>query len=109
MTTTKFSGTPHTYILRASELRRLGWVDDVVEEPLGGAHRDPQRAAMLLRDYLDQVLSKLKSASPETFLRKRRERVARRLQACATLSQAITTGREDAGLRFQARNSHHVH
>ena len=45
--------------LTAPELLRLGVVDRVVPEPLGGAHRLPQEAIAGLGDALDEVLRPL--------------------------------------------------
>ena len=38
--------------ITARRLQSLGLVDEVVPEPLGGAHRDPQAAAQSLRERL---------------------------------------------------------
>ncbi|HEY3324463.1 MAG TPA: acetyl-CoA carboxylase carboxyltransferase subunit alpha [Planctomycetota bacterium] len=35
--------------MTSHELRKLGVMDDIVPEPLGGAHRDPAKAAAILR------------------------------------------------------------
>lgn len=40
--------------LTAQDLRALGVIDEIIPEPLGGAHRDPQA----VYDALDQMLSK---------------------------------------------------
>ena len=39
--------------LTADRLRKLGLVDEVLEEPLGGAHRDPVAMAASLKAALD--------------------------------------------------------
>ncbi|MDX1945796.1 MAG: acetyl-CoA carboxylase carboxyltransferase subunit alpha [Pirellulaceae bacterium] len=41
------------------DLLRLGVVDHVIEEPLGGAHRDHQQAAMRVKQYLLRSLREL--------------------------------------------------
>ncbi|MBX3734530.1 MAG: acetyl-CoA carboxylase carboxyltransferase subunit alpha [Verrucomicrobiae bacterium] len=56
--------------ITASDLRQLGLVDDVVPEPLGGAHNDPAAAAAQLKESLLRHLAAL-TAMP----------VAERLQA----------------------------
>ncbi|HJL43975.1 MAG TPA: acetyl-CoA carboxylase carboxyltransferase subunit alpha [Myxococcales bacterium LLY-WYZ-16_1] len=53
--------------LTARDLAELGVVDDVVEEPHGGAHRDPVQAAGYLADALDRHLSELAELSPESL------------------------------------------
>lgn len=45
--------------LLAADARRLGIVDEVVKEPLGGAHRDPDEAGRLLSEALRRSLEPL--------------------------------------------------
>jgi acetyl-CoA carboxylase carboxyl transferase subunit alpha len=52
-------------------LKHLKVVDDVVEEPLGGAHRDHQQMAARLKSYLIKTLSSLKMQSPEKLVENR--------------------------------------
>ena len=40
-------------------LKQFNIVDDVIEEPLGGAHRAPYQAASRLKMYLAQTLGEL--------------------------------------------------
>ena len=61
--------------LTAQDLRGLGIVDQVVPEPSGGAHRDPQRAAALLRAVLAETLRQLEALSTQELLRRRHERL----------------------------------
>jgi acetyl-CoA carboxylase carboxyl transferase subunit alpha len=51
--------------LTSDDLKRLGIADEVVSEPLGGAHRDYDRAAELLGDALLRHLQDLRKMSPE--------------------------------------------
>ncbi len=46
--------------LTPKELKKLGLIDDIVPEPLGGAHRDPKVAASSLEHYLAETIGKLK-------------------------------------------------
>jgi len=57
--------------LTAQDLHQLGVIDEVVPEPLGGAHRDPQQAASLLKEALLRHLEELKRFSPEELLMER--------------------------------------
>ena len=57
--------------LTATDLQRLGIVDGVMPEPVGGAHRDPDSAAGTLKSALTTHLEALAGLSPET-LRERR-------------------------------------
>lgn len=45
--------------LTAQDLLRLGVIDDIVEEPVGGAHRQPEQAARALGDAIEQHLQAL--------------------------------------------------
>ena len=51
--------------LTSDDLKRLGIADEVVGEPLGGAHRDYEGAAELLGDALLRHLQDLRKMSPE--------------------------------------------
>jgi acetyl-CoA carboxylase carboxyl transferase subunit alpha len=50
----------------------LGVVDAVVPEPPGGANEDPDEAARLLGEALEQALSEVEGSSPDTLRRERR-------------------------------------
>jgi acetyl-CoA carboxylase carboxyl transferase subunit alpha len=60
--------------LTAQDLRRLGLIDEVVAEPLGGAHRDPETAIANLGNAIAQTLEPLKSLSSESLRARRREK-----------------------------------
>jgi acetyl-CoA carboxylase carboxyl transferase subunit alpha len=60
--------------LTSRDLRELGAVDDVIEEPLGGAHRDPNQMAGRLKVYLIKTLRELSLHTPEKLLAGRYDR-----------------------------------
>ncbi|MCA9278868.1 MAG: acetyl-CoA carboxylase carboxyltransferase subunit alpha [Phycisphaeraceae bacterium] len=60
--------------LTASDNLRLGIVDAVVEEPVGGAHRDPESAARMLGDWISLQLDELEDIDQETLLQQRYDR-----------------------------------
>ncbi len=60
--------------ITANDNLKLGIVDDIVEEPLGGAQRDPAAAAVFLKEWIVSNLSKLRRRKPETLLNKRYDR-----------------------------------
>jgi len=62
--------------ITAERLRRLKLVDDVIPEPLGGAHRDPQVTADALKHTLVQTLAALQAVPVESLLMQRRKRIA---------------------------------
>jgi acetyl-CoA carboxylase carboxyl transferase subunit alpha len=61
--------------LTAKDLQRLNVIDDVIPEPLGGAHRQPDAAASELEKYITSSLTELKRFKPDTLVRKRQDRV----------------------------------
>ncbi|HVU33344.1 MAG TPA: acetyl-CoA carboxylase carboxyltransferase subunit alpha [Opitutaceae bacterium] len=60
--------------LSADHLQRLGVVDEVIPEPLGGAHNDPAQAASALKYVIQKHLGDLAGLSPEQLLEARYER-----------------------------------
>jgi acetyl-CoA carboxylase carboxyl transferase subunit alpha len=61
--------------ITASRLKTLGLVDRVVNEPLGGAHRDPRIAAQSLKKALQDALRQLQGLSAEELVERRYERL----------------------------------
>jgi len=61
--------------LTAPRLLELGLVDQVIKEPLGGAHRDPQEMATRLKGVLLGQLEQLERLDTHTLLAKRYERL----------------------------------
>lgn len=57
--------------ITAKHLLELGLVDEVVPEPLGGAHTDPDGAARNLRESLLKHLEQLRALSPAERLKQR--------------------------------------
>jgi acetyl-CoA carboxylase carboxyl transferase subunit alpha len=62
--------------LTADRLRSLGLVDEVIGEPLGGAHRNPRVIASSVKDALCRHLGELRAKSTETLLAERSRRLA---------------------------------
>ncbi len=60
--------------MRSGDLVGLGVVDNVIEEPLGGAHRDPHKMANSLKSYLVKSLRELSSQPAEQLLAGRYEK-----------------------------------
>jgi acetyl-CoA carboxylase carboxyl transferase subunit alpha len=61
--------------LTAERLSSLGLVDEVLREPLGGAHRDPAAMAVTLKEALLRNLAALESLSPEERAAQRQARL----------------------------------
>jgi acetyl-CoA carboxylase carboxyl transferase subunit alpha len=62
--------------ITAERLHRLKLVDEVIPEPLGGAHRDPQVMADTLKHGIVQTLAALQDVPIEALLVQRRKRIA---------------------------------
>ncbi|MCC5867078.1 MAG: acetyl-CoA carboxylase carboxyltransferase subunit alpha [Gammaproteobacteria bacterium] len=60
----------------AERLKKLELVDEVIAEPLGGAHRDAAGCAEAVRNALIKALGDLEGLSPEALISRRRERLA---------------------------------
>ena len=61
--------------ISAERIAKLGIVDEVVKEPLGGAHRDPQMMSDNLKDALLRHLADLQSRPVEEMLKLRLQRL----------------------------------
>ena len=60
--------------ITSEDLLKLKVIDDVVKEPIGGAHRDPQRAISQAGKAIEKALGELEGLSPAELKRQRRER-----------------------------------
>jgi len=60
--------------LTSKHLIKLGVIDAVIPEPLGGAHRDPHAAAHNLGQYITKTLRDLKRVKLENLLERRYEK-----------------------------------
>ena len=61
--------------ITASRLKSLGLIDKVVNEPLGGAHRDPEAMATNLKKALQEALKQLGEMSTDELLEARYKRL----------------------------------
>src|SRR5215468_8979749 len=60
--------------ITAQDMVRFGVIDTVVEEPTGGAHRDPQAAIALTGEAIANALSDLQVLDREAIRKQRREK-----------------------------------
>ncbi len=61
--------------ITSERLHELGLVDQIVSEPLGGAHRDPGLMAANLKKHLLETLDKLEALSTEELMERRYNRL----------------------------------
>jgi acetyl-CoA carboxylase carboxyl transferase subunit alpha len=57
--------------MRSGDLKEFGIVDAVIEEPSGGAHRDPRQMATKLKTYLVRTLRELATQPAEALVESR--------------------------------------
>ncbi|HEX4693886.1 acetyl-CoA carboxylase carboxyltransferase subunit alpha [Sphingomonas sp.] len=60
--------------ITAQDLEKLGVIDTIVSEPLGGAHRDPDAAIAALGDAMEGALMSLHNLSPDQLKLDRRDK-----------------------------------
>jgi acetyl-CoA carboxylase carboxyl transferase subunit alpha len=62
--------------ITAPSLNEFGLVDEVLEEPLGGAHRNPRETAEVIRNALLKHLDELDKLATDQLLEQRQRRLA---------------------------------
>jgi len=60
--------------LTAQDLLKLGVIDQIIDEPLGGAQRDPDQAVEAAGAAIEAALERLSTLSPEQLVSQRREK-----------------------------------
>jgi acetyl-CoA carboxylase carboxyl transferase subunit alpha len=63
--------------ITAPELLELKVIDEVVPEPVGGAHADHEASAKSLQKVLNKHLEELRKYRPEKLVRRRRQKFLR--------------------------------
>lgn len=59
--------------LTAQDLKELGIIDDIIDEPIGGAHREPKKTVDAVADYIEKALEDL-TVVDGTILKQRRRK-----------------------------------
>jgi len=60
--------------LTAQDLKQLGIIDTIIEEPMGGAHREPERTIDVVGDYLEKALNELGTMEGRILKSRRRQK-----------------------------------
>ncbi len=60
--------------LTAQDLRKLGVIDRIIDEPRGGAHRDRQAAIAAVGKAIEEMLGELKGKKPARLIKDRRRK-----------------------------------
>ncbi|WP_440874253.1 acetyl-CoA carboxylase carboxyl transferase subunit alpha [Thalassotalea sp. PLHSN55] len=61
--------------ITANRIKELGLIDSVIEEPLGGAHRDVDQMAAFLKQAIKTDIANLESLSKEELIEQRYQRL----------------------------------
>ncbi len=60
--------------LTAVDLKKQGIIDEIIEEPIGGAHKDPDFMFQIVKTTLIKEIKNLQKISPDELIKKRREK-----------------------------------
>ncbi len=60
--------------LTADHMLDFGIIDDIIKEPTGGAHAEPEAMAKLLKRYIKKAIAELSELTPEERIEKRIEK-----------------------------------
>lgn len=61
--------------ITSNRLKELGLIDDIIEEPMGGAHRDYNEMAKRIKAHLSAKLSNLQSIDKTALVERRYQRI----------------------------------
>jgi acetyl-CoA carboxylase carboxyl transferase subunit alpha len=63
--------------LTSSDMKNFQLVDDIIPEPVGGAHAKPEEMVQTLKQYLLQSLHELMPVAPESRIEQRIEKFSK--------------------------------
>jgi len=61
--------------ITSESLKKLGLVDEVIAEPLGGAHKEPDEVAQRIADCIDRQLNELTALAADQLLEQRYQKL----------------------------------
>jgi acetyl-CoA carboxylase carboxyl transferase subunit alpha len=70
-----FSRAANSLRLTAQDLLRFKIIDDIIPEPLGGAHRDPEGMAQKISELILKTVEELKTKNPGKLIEERYKRL----------------------------------
>ena len=73
--TEDFSRAANSLRLTAQDLLRFKIIDDIIPEPLGGAHRDPEGMAKKISELILKTVEELKTKNPGKLIEERYKRL----------------------------------
>jgi acetyl-CoA carboxylase carboxyl transferase subunit alpha len=60
--------------LTAKDMKKLGIVDEIIKEPIGGAHSDREKTYLTVKSSILKTFDELKNLSPKDLVNKRMEK-----------------------------------
>ena len=60
--------------ITANDLLRIGIIDKIIDEPLGGAHREPAQMISQVKSYLKNTITELSQFTEKELIQKRRDK-----------------------------------
>ena len=70
-----FSRAADALKLTAQDLKGFKLIDDIIPEPLGGAHREPEAMAKKIAEYIVKSVESLKSKNPAKLIEERYKKI----------------------------------
>ena len=62
--------------LTATDMKKLKLIDEIVKEPIGGAHRNREKTFTIVKNKISKHFEELKKLSPEALVKKRMNKYA---------------------------------
>jgi len=75
--TEDFSRAANALKITAQDLLSFNIIDDIIPEPLGGAHRDPEGTAEKISDFILKAFEELRTKTPGKLIEERYKRLRR--------------------------------
>jgi len=60
--------------LTAKDMKRMKLIDEIVKEPIGGAHKDREKTFITVRDAIEKSYGEFKNLSPKELVKKRMDK-----------------------------------
>ena len=60
--------------LTAKDMKKMKLVDEIVKEPIGGAHKDREKTFLTVRDAIEKSFDQFKNLSPKELVKQRMEK-----------------------------------
>lgn len=60
--------------LTAKDMKKMKLVDEIIKEPLGGAHKDRETTFLTVRDAIEKAYGEFKNLSPKELVKQRMEK-----------------------------------